>query len=100
MNWPLDEKYKKKIIALVNALAPDAKIYLYGSRARGTNNEWSDIDIALDADKPIERLTIGELRDIMEASNLPYNVDIVDVHNISPEMYNSIMRDKIVWKKN
>jgi len=33
----LDEKTKNKIIAVISALIPDAHIYLFGSRARGTN---------------------------------------------------------------
>ena len=77
---------------------PEAKIYLYGSRARGTNAEWSDIDLALDTGKKLPRLTVGELRDIMVATNIPYKVDIVDFHNITDAMQKAIMKDKVVWK--
>ncbi len=41
MRFPVEEKSKAKIIALIS----DAKIYLFGSRARGTNSPWSDIDL-------------------------------------------------------
>lgn len=44
----IDEKTKHKIIAVISALMPDVKIYLFGSRARGTNSRTADIDIALD----------------------------------------------------
>jgi predicted nucleotidyltransferase len=98
MPYIVDEITKAKIIALISALIPQAKIYLYGSRARGTNKQWSDIDIALDCGEAIARLSIGEIRDIMVASNIPYKVDVVDFYTISPEMRKAIERDKIIWK--
>ncbi len=96
--FEVKEESKNKIIAIISALVPEAKIYLYGSRARGTNAEWSDIDLALDTGKKLPRLTVGELRDIMVATNIPYKVDIVDFHNITDAMQKAIMKDKVVWK--
>lgn len=57
----VDEATKQKIIALINALIPDAKVILYGSRARGDFAEWSDIDLALDVGKrlPVENVDVG-----------------------------------------
>lgn len=98
MSYPIDQKSKAKIIALISALIPEAKIYLYGSRARGTNSQWSDIDIALNAGKVLPQLSIGELNDIMIASNLPYKVDIVDFNAISDTMRNIIDQEKVIWK--
>jgi predicted nucleotidyltransferase len=96
--FPIDEKIKKKIIAVISALIPEAKIYLYGSRARGTHGEWSDIDLALDAEKPLNKLDVGEVRDVMVELNIPYKVDVVDIHNISDQLKKEILRDKIIWK--
>ncbi len=98
MPYPIDEKSKKKIIALVLALLPEVKIYLFGSRARGTNNQWSDIDLALDAGRILPQLSIGELNDIMIASNLPYKVDIVDFNAVSKKMQEIIDQEKVIWK--
>lgn len=98
MKYPIDAKSKEKIIAIISALVPEAKIYLFGSRARGTNSEWSDIDLALDAGKRLPQLSVGELNDIMVATNLPYKVDIVDVYAVSEDMRKSINDEKILWK--
>ena len=96
--FPVDEKSKAKIIALIHALVPNAKIYLFGSRAQGTNSEMSDIDLALDAGERLPKLTVGELRDIMVATNIPYKVDIVDLHHVSDTMRKAILKDKVLWK--
>ena len=42
----------KRIRAIVLAIEPDAKIYLYGSRARGQGREDSDWDLLILVDKP------------------------------------------------
>ena len=63
---------QNKIIALVSALIPRAKIYLFGSRARKTNTARSDVDIAIDAGKLLPRTTIDEAHSVLQASNLMY----------------------------
>lgn len=95
----LGAKDKNKIIALINALIPKAKIYLFGSRARGTNSKWSDIDIALDAGRAIPQLDVAELKDIMTATNLPYKVEIVDFNKVNPIMREAIETDRVIWKR-
>ena len=94
----IDAKTKHKIIALISALLPEAKIYLFGSRARGTHSQWSDIDLALDAGKPLEPQDIGEINDLMEALTTPYKISVVDIYRISELMKKAIEQDKIVWK--
>ncbi|WP_029520312.1 nucleotidyltransferase domain-containing protein [Persephonella sp. IF05-L8] len=56
----------------------DVKIYLFGSRAEGKNTPYSDIDLAFESDKDISK-KLSQLRYILEESNLPYKVDIVDL---------------------
>ncbi|MBV8661357.1 MAG: nucleotidyltransferase domain-containing protein [Candidatus Dependentiae bacterium] len=95
----LDEKTQKKIIAIISALIPEAKIYLFGSRARGTNSEWADIDIALDAGKPLAVSDVYEISSMFKESNIKYNIDVVDLYQVSDLMRNEILKDKVIWKK-
>ncbi len=94
----LEEEYKDKIIKLLMALFPQGKIYLFGSRATGRNQPFSDIDIAIDAGKQLPIENIDEANAIMASLNIPYKVDIVDFHHISSTMQELIMKEKIVWK--
>lgn len=95
----IDEASKNKIIAIISALIPDATIYLFGSRARGTQSKWSDIDIALDAGHPISRFILGEVMSIFEASNILYKIQVVDINSVNEAMKTSILRDQVLWKK-
>jgi len=99
MNDGIDPKVKSKIIAVLNALVPEAKIYLYGSRAKGTHAQWSDIDLALDAGCKLDQLEVGEARDMLEASNMPYKVDVVDINSVSQNLRDEILKDRVLWKK-
>ena len=94
----LDEKTQKKIIAIVSALIPEAKIYLFGSRARGTNSEWADIDIALDAGKLLETRDVYELICMFKESFIKYDIDVVDLYQVSDLMRDQILKDKVIWK--
>ena len=94
----LDEKTQKKIVAIVSALIPQAKIYLFGSRARGTNSEWADIDIALDAGTLLEGTDVYELSCMLKESFIKYDIDVVDLYQVSDLMRHQILKDKIIWK--
>ena len=99
MNDGVNKEDKNKIIRILDALFPDVKIYLYGSRARGTHREWSDIDLALDIGQPIERRCIQEARDILAESSIMYKIELVDLHRISEDFKNVIMKDFIAWQE-
>jgi len=98
MAFEVSEQNKQKIIALISVIIPEAKIYLFGSRARGKNAEWSDIDLALDIGHQIAQLSMIEVKDVLEATNLPYKVDVVDMYAISDEMKKLILKDRVIWK--
>ena len=94
----IEERSKNIIIAVISAVIPEAKIILFGSQARNDTISTSDIDIALDAGKPIDILLLGEARDMLQASNIRQGIDLVDVNQISKEMAQNIKNEGIVWK--
>lgn len=98
MAFGVSESLKDKVIAVISALIPEAKIYLFGSRARGTASERSDIDLALDAGEKLDYKDVGEINSVMEVLSTPYTIQVVDFNGISAEMREAIIRDKIIWK--
>jgi len=94
----IDENHKQKIISLVGALHPQVKIYLFGSQATGAQIHGSDIDIALDAEKPMKRSAVGEVREILNATDIPYKIDVVDFHSVPKSMQLMILKEGILWK--
>lgn len=94
----IQEEHKNKIVAVLSALFPDAKIYLFGSRATGKFSHGSDIDIAIDAGEPMERVDIGEARDMFGESNIPFKIDVVDLNRIQQDMKDTVLKKGILWK--
>ena len=99
MSSGIDQAYQKKIIGILSTLFPSAEIYLFGSRARGTQSQWSDIDIALKEEKKISRTGIDEAISMLQASNIPYKIEIVDFNAVTQDMRSSIVDEGILWKK-
>ncbi len=93
------EEYKSLIIRVLTGLFPDATIYLFGSRARGTEQPASDIDLAIDANKPLPFQEILQAKDVMEALRMPYTVDVVDIHSTPQKLKDSILKEGIIWKQ-
>jgi len=94
----IPDKVKEQIIKVIEIFFPDAKIYLFGSRARGTHNERSDIDIAIDAGRLLTMSERGQLNNMIDALNIVQEVDIVDFNNVPEALKNNILREGIVWK--
>lgn len=65
--------------------APGCEVRVFGSRISGTAKPWSDLDLALVGKGKLPLQTIGDLRENFQESDLPFRVDMLDWHAISPE---------------
>ena len=97
-NDNLKQEYKDLILKAIAYHFPDAKVILFGSRARGTNKPGSDIDLALDNDVPIKLREMARTRVTLENLPISLEMDIVDMHNIPDELKELILSEGIVWK--
>ncbi|MDE0291586.1 MAG: nucleotidyltransferase domain-containing protein, partial [Candidatus Dadabacteria bacterium] len=57
---------------------PDLEVKAFGSRASWTARQYSDLDLVLMTDEPLDVSRMASLREAFIESNLPYIVDIVD----------------------
>lgn len=93
----IDTAVKHKIIHIVRSVLPDVQIYLFGSRARGTANENSDIDIAIQSTALISRFAVYEIKSMLDASRIPVAVDVVDLGSVSDDFKHKILAEAVVW---
>lgn len=99
MNSGIKQEDKNKIIRIIRAFVPDAKVYLFGSRARGDFNNSSDIDLAIDTGTELPRHQIGELNSVFIETRIPHSIDVLDLNGaISKEMKKSIQTEGILWE--
>ena len=78
-----DLKIAKKLLKM-ELEGTNSKVYIFGSRADGTAQEFSDLDLAIDFDGQKMPYEIkSELENLFEASYISMSVDIVDLNAIS-----------------
>ncbi len=65
-------------------LPSDARAYVFGSRAHGGARRYSDLDLALEWERPLGLDLIGQIAEALSESDLPFKVDIVDLSLVEP----------------
>lgn len=94
----MEVRYKNKLIAIILQYLPTAKIYLYGSRARGSNYPGSDVDLAIDAGQKIGSSKLAEIKEAIEVTTVPFFVDVVDVNDITSDFLDEIKQEWVLWR--
>ena len=90
----LDEKYVNFIKKAFDERLNNYKLYLFGSRAKGRARKYSDIDLAVDSPELTDKIK-ADLEIYFTNSTIPYEIDIVDLNNIS-EKFKNIISDDLV----
>ncbi len=57
--------------------------FVYGSRADGTAQKWSDIDVGIRGKERVPGSLIETVREELEESDIPYKVEVVDFAKVS-----------------
>ena len=76
----------------------DVRVYLFGSCATGSLRPSSDIDVAVEPLHGSAPQSLAALRERLEESDVPYDVDIVDLTTVSQEFAQRVRREGLVWK--
>lgn len=86
-----------KIPQIVHLFYPHARVFVFGSRARGDFSVTSDLDIAIDNGQALDFTTKNKIRAMIDLLNMPCKIDVIDIHQTSPEMRESIISEGIEW---
>ncbi|MGH7266643.1 MAG: nucleotidyltransferase domain-containing protein [Candidatus Rokuibacteriota bacterium] len=87
-----------KQIVLTALAGQDATIYLFGSSVAGLVRHSSDIDIAIEPRGPLSPRTLADLREALEESAIPYDVELVDLSQAAPEFRARVIREGVPWR--
>ena len=92
-------KNSDKLRKILLILFPESIFYIFGSYARGTQTETSDIDLAIDAGQQLTSLELQQARNIIEALNIPQKIDLVDINRVPVEMKAIILKEGRIWSE-
>ena len=100
----MQESHRTILLDILDRLVPAGlEIWAFGSRARWTARETSDLDLVLRNPAQLEtRLEAGLLDDLKEAfeeSDLPFMVDLLDWATVSDKFRKVIDREYVVVRK-
>jgi predicted nucleotidyltransferase len=71
-----------------------ATVWIFGSRARGDHQKFSDVDIMVEASVDLGPI-LSQIREHFETSNFPFRLDIVEKKNFASSYLSSYEKDRI-----
>ncbi len=92
----LSQKYKTILFDILEKHFPDCRILLFGSRATGTAQRFSDIDIAIDyGGSVLPPKKLADAKQNFIESDLPYTVDLIDFNAVDSSFKAKIKKEAI-----
>ena len=91
-------RYKKTLITIIHKRIPNCKIYLFGSRARGTNQPGADIDLALECKSIIDNTLLSKIQGDIDETTIPLSIDLIDLRSASEILKNEVKKEGVLWK--
>ena len=76
-----------------------ARVFCFGSRARGDHKEFSDLDLLIDADAEKDLTSLaGKIEEELIEGNFPYKVDLVFKKNLAQSDSDKIEREFVRFR--
>ena len=94
--------YQDQMIEVFSRAVPAKKfeVFLFGSRARGDEEEGSDADLAINGTE-IVRSDLSLIREQWDYSTIPMMLDLVDLKDINSALNEQIEKEKVLlWTSN
>ena len=92
----LNPNHLATVERILDGHVPESEVRAFGSRATWTAKDYSDLDLAIVGSGPLDRRTLGRLKEAFEDSELPIRVDVLDWHSISESFREVIKRDYVI----
>jgi uncharacterized protein len=91
---PVDQR--RLVLSILAATLPaSTTAWVFGSRATGRARRYSDLDLAIDAGRPLTLDETARLNEAFRESDLPYRVDLVDWQGIGDRFRQTIAADRL-----
>ena len=90
----LSPEHRAQVLDIIRRRLPAARVWVYGSRAKGRARRYSDLDLMLDAGgQPIPLNIMGDLDEDFDESNLPIIVDLHDMALTEARFLDRVRKD-------
>ncbi len=97
----LNSNQLELIKSLLSALLKNKsqyKVFVFGSRAKGLERKYSDIDLWIETVPELGDSEIADFIEAVEESDLPIKVDLVTPRTCLDEYRPRILKEMVEWK--
>jgi len=93
----IDAADLETVLAILRTHVSKCEVWAFGSRVHGRNlKRFSDLDLAIITDKPLDSLLLADLKDAFSESDLPFKVDVLDWAVTSERFRRIIEKEHVV----
>ena len=89
----LNPNHLATVRAILAEHVPECEVRAFGSRTTWTAKDYSDLDLAVSGEGPLDWRTLGRLKEAFEESVLPMRVDVLDWQATSESFQEVVERD-------
>ena len=89
-------RHLEYLLEQVKLYIPDATIWAFGSRVKGSNRTSSDLDLAVLCDKQTARKQLLKLNEVFTESNIPFKVQLLDFNRLPVNMQENIKKKYVI----
>ena len=75
---------------------PDATVWAFGSRVKGSNRTSSDLDLAVLCDKQTAQKQLPKLNEVFIESDIPFKVQLLDFNRLPVNMQENIKKKYVI----
>jgi uncharacterized protein len=72
-----------------------ARVWVFGSRARGDHKKFSDLDVLFEESQPLPMSALSKIKEDLEESVLPIKVDLVDLQHLAESYRPNVLHERI-----
>lgn len=77
--------------------SPHFRVYIFGSRADGSQRQYSDLDLWVEIHPDLNSEELASILDQIEESYIPITVDIITSERCLPEFRKTIEDNRVLW---
>jgi len=101
MLTPRQRRYLDEVrrIVLDDLAEVPARVWLFGSFARGTPDQASDIDVAIEPRGELSPGVLARIESDLEASTVPYFVQLVNLAETDAAFREAVRREGVPWRR-
>jgi predicted nucleotidyltransferase len=89
-------RHLRYLVEQLKSYIPDATVWAFGSRVKGSNRTSSDLDLAVLCDKETAQKQLPKLNEAFIESDVPFKVQLLDFNRLPANMQENIKKRYVI----